>query len=99
MNRRKVLMMVCTAPIALIGACAYEPGYGPPPHAPAWGRRRKMVWDPVLGVYVVAGLPGLYYAEPFYYRRYDGHWQHSRDLDHWEPAPRRRLPPGLAKKR
>lgn len=65
MNRRTVLMLIGTAPVAFVGACAYGPGYGPPPHAPAWGRRRKMVWDPLLGVYVVAGVPDTYYAEPF----------------------------------
>lgn len=99
MLRRTVLRLLGGAPIALLGACAYGPGLGPPPHAPAHGRRRNMVWDPTLGVYAVVGLPGIYYLEPYYYRWHDDRWLLSRDLDAWQPAPPRGLPPGLAKKR
>ncbi len=98
MQRRKALMLIGAAPLALLGGCAYGPGHGPPAHAPAWGRRRKMVWDPVLGVHTVVGMPGVYYSEPYYYRLYKGTWHLSRDLKRWEPANRRGVPPGLAKK-
>jgi hypothetical protein len=99
MRRRKVLSLIASSAVVLIAACQYGPGYGPPPHAPAHGRRRKMTWDPTLGVYVVVGMPGVYYLEPYYYRAYRGAWQRSQDLNRWHSAPKRRLPPGLAKKR
>jgi hypothetical protein len=98
MHRRKALTLIGAAPLALLGACHYSPGHGPPAHAPAWGRRRKMTWDPALGVYAVVGMPGIYYSDPYYYRWLDGSWHHSKDLERWNVAPRRGLPPGLAKK-
>jgi hypothetical protein len=98
MIRRRVLRLLCGAPVALLGACAYY-APGPRPVArplPAWARP-KMVWDPGLSVFVVVGSPGVYYLEPNYYRWRDGRWLYSRNRHDWYHAPRNRLPPGLAK--
>lgn len=80
--------------------------YGPPPHAPAHGYRHnyhghELVYDLGLGVYVVVGLPSIYFYSGIYYR-YDGdHWSYSHDLDKgWHKHKGdREIPPGLAKKK
>lgn len=97
-HRRKLLAGLTSLTLLSLGGCIYGPGHGPPAHAPAWGRREKMVWDPALGVYIVSGMPGVYYAEPYYYRWDGGGWHLSKDLKHWSPASKRGVPPGLAKK-
>ena len=98
LRRRELVRLLGAAPLLALAACVNGPGNGPPAHAPAWGRRRKLDWDPVLGAYIVVGLPGVYYVDPYYYRFADGGWLRSDDLDHWRPAQGRGLPPGLAKK-
>lgn len=83
----------------------HDHGYGPPPHAPAHGYRYKhhgheLVFDSGLGVYVVVGLPGVYFHDGAYYRFDHDHWYYSRELkDDWrEYKDDRGLPPGLMKK-
>lgn len=80
------------------------PGYGPPPHAPAHGYRQKhghveLQFDTGLGVYVVLGRPYHYYHDGYYYNYRDG-WYLSRELrGPWYHIDRKRLPPGLRKKK
>jgi hypothetical protein len=78
---------------------------GPPPHAPAHGYRRKqatprgdldLVFDSGLGVYVVVGLPDLYFYADHYFRWTDGSWQVSLRHDSgWTLAAASDVPPGL----
>ena len=82
---------------------------GPPPHAPAHGYRRKhqvehghghaeleLVFDSGLGVYVVVGLPGIYFHADHFYRQVDAGWQVSLHHDSgWVLASQRDVPPGL----
>ncbi len=77
-------------------------GYGPPPHAPAHGHRRKyvngveMVYDAGMGLYVVVGWPDYYYYDGTFYRLHAGLWQVSLYPDRdWGPLGHRVLPPGL----
>ena len=82
---------------------------GPPPHAPAHGYRHKhhaggmqleLVFDSGLGVYLVVGRAGHYYAGGHFYRQLDGAWYVSDRLDaDWARSSHGRLPPGLAKKK
>jgi hypothetical protein len=97
-ERRNVLASFGALSLLALSGCIYGPGHGPPAHAPAWGRRRKMVYDPVLGVHVVSGMAGVYYAAPYYYRWDGGTWHLSKDMKHWKTASPRGVPPGLAKK-
>lgn len=103
MNRRQFAIGLLGT--AALWGCAYGPGYGPPPHAPAHGYRRKhrsgveLVYDAGLGAYVVVGYPGVYFHDGHYYRLHDGRWHVGVELDGpWRPAPPRALPPGLRKK-
>jgi hypothetical protein len=93
-----------------------EPAHrGPPPHAPAHGYRRKhrdahadleLVFDSGLGVYVVIGLPGIYFQDEHFFRHTDAGWQISLHHDSgWTlavqsdvPSGLRSGPPGQAKK-
>lgn len=106
-----LLITVLLSTVLVLTGCHYHRpyspgrGYGPPPHAPAHGYRAKqhghdLVYDSSLGVYVVVGLPGVYYHDGLYYRYRDDHWYYSGDLDRdWRDyGGDRRLPPGLAKK-
>ena len=77
-------------------------GYGPPPHAPAHGRRHKLpkgvqiVYDSPSGVYVVVGYERHYYLDGLYYRFCNGQWQVSVAIESgWKTAPEQSLPPGL----
>jgi hypothetical protein len=77
-------------------------GYGPPPHAPAYGRRAKhvegveLVYDAGLGLYVVVGRPDYYYCDGTFYRLQAGLWEVSPSLDRgWGPLGQKILPPGL----
>lgn len=82
--------------------------HGPPPHAPAHGYRYKyerdnvdLVYDQGLGVYVVVGHTGLYYQDGFYFRYAGDNWEMSVGIGeraHWQSAPSRSVPPGLAKR-
>lgn len=77
-------------------------GWGPPPHAPAHGYRRKhrrsgaeLVFDSGLGVYVVVGLP-VYFAGERFYRLGDAGWEISVDLDGpWRAVAYHAVPPKL----
>jgi hypothetical protein len=81
-------------------------GNGPPAHAPAHGRRRKMppanvevVFDSDCGVYVVVGLEKHFWLDGHYYRFINGSWQVSVSIDSgWAAVGERALPPGLRKK-
>lgn len=106
MTRRRFLDAgVSLSAVALLGGCYHYRGYGPPPHAPAHGYRRRhhdrwLVYDAGLGLYVVSGYPGLYFHDGHYYRRHGDHWDHAPRIGGpWQATRRRRLPPGLAKKR
>lgn len=111
MNRSMLCELLLAAVLAsgaggcvMVPAHTHDPGYGPPPHAPAHGYRAKyheheLVFDAGLGVYVVVGLPEVYFLDGVYLRYGDGHWHHSKHADRdWEPHDDRKLPPGLAKK-
>ncbi len=85
----------------------YEPrheGYGPPPHAPAHGYRAKyhghdLMYDAGLGVYIVVGLPHIYFHDGLYYRFDHDEWYYSDRPDHgWKKSGKSKIPPGLAKK-
>jgi len=89
-------------------APSYEPphqhgGHGPPPHAPAHGRRAKhgqghhhgdgaaeagLVFDAALGVYVVVDVPDHYFWDGVYLRVENGRWYSSVDLDGGHWEPR-----------
>ncbi len=67
---------------------------GPPPHAPAHGYRHKnhdgheLEYNSKLGVYVVAGMPEIYFGNNLYIRlSSDDRWQVSSTLNRgWRPA-------------
>lgn len=61
-------------------------GHGPPPHAPAHGYRAKqrghdLRFDSRLGVYLVVGLPGVYWSDGWFYRQVRDRWQRCDDGD------------------
>jgi hypothetical protein len=78
---------------------------GPPPHAPAHGYRRKhatrhrqveLVYDAGCGAYVVVGLPHHFFQDERFYRRVDGRWQASMDLDEgWLAVDEGQVPRGI----
>ena len=81
---------------------------GPPPHAPAYGYRRKqhvengpdleLAFDTGLGVYVVVGIPDLYFLDGHYFRFADSGWQISVHHDSgWTVAVQKDVPSGLWK--
>ena len=79
-----VFLMMTLPGCILVPVRGYDrgPGYGPPPHAPAHGYRRKhhghdLVFDTDLGVYIVMGLPGLYFIDGLYYRVSSDGWHYS----------------------
>jgi hypothetical protein len=78
---------------------------GPPPHAPAHGYRHKhhgrdLVFDSDLGVYVVVGLPDLWFLDGSYYRWYGERWEIGIDIaGPWRLAPERSIPGRLREKR
>jgi hypothetical protein len=82
-------------------------GHGPPPHAPAHGYRAKnrqgaeLVFDSGIGVYVVVGLPGVYFWSDLYYREArGGSWERCDRLDGaWIAVGDTSLPPGLRDKK
>lgn len=97
------------AALTLTGCVVEEPyhehrSYGPPPHAPAYGYRKKfhgydMDYDPGLGVYVMVGYPGYYYWNDQYWRLIDGHWHMSLAFGGpWNVVAVERVPVYLYKK-
>lgn len=80
---------------------------GPPPHAAAWGARRRhreearaataaLRFDPDLGVDLVVGRPGIYFDGNVFLRFSSGIWQASVALGGpWRPRDERRVPRGL----
>lgn len=79
-----------------------KPSYGPPPHAPAHGYRRKhqhgveLVYNSGLGVYVIVGFPNHYYCEDHYFRLSGYQWEISSHIKGpWILAPDEVLPYGL----
>jgi len=76
-------------------------GHGPPPHAPAHGYRAKqhgrdLRFDARLGVYLVLGLPGVYWNDGWFYRRTRDRWQRCGDGDGpWHDARWGDIPIGL----
>lgn len=76
--------------------------YGPPPHAPAHGYRRKhqhgieLVYNSGLGVYVIVGFPNHYYCEDHYFRLSGDQWEISPHIKGpWILASDEVLPYGL----
>lgn len=87
------------------GPVVHEPG--PPPHAPAHGRRARggghgeaeLRFDSGLGVYVVIGHPGIYVHDGWYLRFHSGRWLVSASLDGpWKMRRASWVPPGLRAK-
>jgi hypothetical protein len=76
-------------------------GYGPPPHAPAHGYRhphgsRQLEYDARRGVYVVVGIPNLFWHAGHYHRRVGDRWQHSAESGGpWHDSSWDEVPPGL----
>ena len=139
-TRLSILASLALAASLPQGACVYEGGHGspgaqvivanppaqhgPPPHAPAYGYRRKqhvengpdleLAFDSGLGVYVVVGIPDLYFLDGHYFRFADSGWQISVHHDSgWTVAVQsdvpsalwkskagngKKIPPGQAKK-
>jgi hypothetical protein len=77
---------------------------GPPPHAPAHGYRRKHhghdhVWDADLGVYVVVGLPGVWFLDGHYFRLASERWEVSAEArGPWRLAALASVPVRLVEK-
>jgi hypothetical protein len=98
-------LLLSAGAVALPG-CVTHPhdhGKGPPPHAPAHGYRHKhacgadLVYDAGIGVYVVVGLPGIYFHDDLFYRRVSRGWQASHSLDGpWQVVEVAVVPPHLA---
>jgi hypothetical protein len=84
-------------------AVAHVPG--PPPHAPAHGHRHKhhgrdLVYDSALGVYVVVGVPNLWFFDGHYVRWYGERWEIGVEIEGpWRVATINRVPAGLRDKR
>jgi hypothetical protein len=78
---------------------------GPPPHAPAHGYRHKhhghdLVFDSDLGVYVVVGLPDLWFFDGSYFRWYGERWEIGVDVGGpWRAARLESVPVKLRNKR
>jgi hypothetical protein len=82
---------------------------GPPPHAPAHGHRHNhrhergnfdLVFDSNLGVYVVAGMPNLFYSDGYYLRLDGDQWYASVDFNGgWQIRSNDSLPPGMHKQK
>lgn len=85
-------------------------GKGPPPHAPAHGYRQKyggsgggaggveLVFDAVLGAYLVAGRANHYYQSGRFYRYADGAWLVGIAIGGpWQRIAAGAVPPGLYK--
>jgi hypothetical protein len=78
---------------------------GPPPHAPAHGYRHKhrghdLRFDSALGVYVVVGLPDLWWFDGHYIRWSGVRWEMGVELDGpWRVAHAGAVPAKLREKR
>jgi len=77
-------------------------GYGPPPHARAYGYDREdddveYAYDNHLDVYTVVGFPELWFSDGWYYRHTRGYWERcDRPRDgHWGRADWAYVPPRL----
>jgi hypothetical protein len=81
----------------------HEPG--PPPHAPAHGyrhkhRNRDLVYDANIGVYVVVGLPDVWFVDGSYFRWYGERWEMGVSVDGpWRVARESAVPFKLREKR
>lgn len=104
--RRAFLVGLTAAAGALVASC--HPIVHPPPHGPVHGHRWhhssgvELIFDSYLGVYVVSGWPQHYWWDGHFYRYRSGIWhRHAgpRLKGPWKPAPPRRLPPGLTRRR
>jgi hypothetical protein len=99
-----MLVLISCESLTVRSTSGKKQGHGPPPHAPAHGRRYKqqgveLVYDSGRGVYVVVGLPNHYYSEGNYYRLRDTRWQVGVHIDGpWQPVSEESLPPGLRAK-
>ena len=78
---------------------------GPPPHAPAHGYRHQhhghdLVFDSALGVYVVVGLPELWFLDGRYFRWYGERWEVGAEVGGpWRAARLESVPVKLRGKR
>ncbi len=78
-------------------------GYGPAPHAPAYGYDRdydddvEYVYDNQLDVYTVVGVPELWFSDGWYYRHSRGYWERCNRPrgGHWGRADWAYVPPRL----
>jgi hypothetical protein len=103
--------LVCSLGCVVVDAGDAPPGRaesyhrGPPPHAPAHGYRQKyhgrdLVFDSELGVYVVVGLPDLWFLDGSYFRWYGERWEMGVHVDGpWRVAPEDHVPGRLREKR
>jgi hypothetical protein len=78
---------------------------GPPPHAPAHGYRHKhhgrdLVFDSAVGVYVVVGMPDLWWFDGHYVRWTGARWELGVEIDGpWRVAQVGAVPVKLREKR
>jgi hypothetical protein len=76
-------------------------GHGPPPHAPAHGYRAKvrgydLEFDARRGVYLVIGLPGVYWQGGWFFRLHRDRWVRAGDgQGPWHDARWGDVPIGL----
>ena len=114
-NILAVAILICIALIVTSCTRQHKPltyhssdgkkSYGPPPHAPAHGYRRKhqhgveLVYDSKMGVYVIVGFPNHYYYNDHYFRLGNDTWEISAHIKGpWIVASEDVLPSGLKSK-
>lgn len=97
-----VIMLTSCSTMVVCRSGGRKIGHGPPPHAPAHGRRRKLasgvevVFDSECGVYVVVGFERHFWLDGHYYRFCNGRWEASVSIGSgWKAAEIEKLPPGL----
>ena len=78
--------------------------HGPPPHAPAHGYRHKhqhgveLEYDSGLEVYVVVGMPSVYFHKGLYMKLSDGQWTVTANFNgNWRVPANEEVPVTLKK--
>lgn len=95
--RMRTIWIACFIAGAVTAAgCIGPPSKSPHRHDHMLLHGHRLVYDPVLGVYVVTGLDGVYYYNGYYYRHRHGYWYVTGHPHHgWQQRSREPVPPGL----